>query len=96
MIKAELEAQLALLETLVPICDVRGMDVLEKYAAGMAEVCKQAVYDEISPDPAVYMASCSYSRGQGDVWLGLSKMRETVSRKIADVRQQLDAIRKEE
>ena len=95
MDKAQLQAQLTLLETLVPVCEERGMEVLEKYATVQAEACKQAVYEERGSDPAVYMASCSYYRGQGDVWLALSRMRSMVSSGIADVRQQLDALGKE-
>jgi len=95
MDKVALEKKLKSLEPLVAIAELPGMKVLEEYAKTQREACKEALYNERDPDPAVYMASCSYHRGQGDTWMWIANMRSIVASEIAGVRQQLAALRKE-
>ena len=94
-LKERLQTQLKALESLVPIVELPGFPVIEQYAEGQLDACQKAVYNEREADPTANLVNCSYIRGQGDVWMSLSKMRSTVASRIADVRRQLAALRKE-
>ena len=90
-----LEAELEALLTLAPVCEAPGFKAVEEYARRQFEASVAEAYNESAVDPAQYLASCMYYRGQGDTWMVLSEMRTGVASRIAGVRQQLDALGKE-
>ena len=94
--KKYLDAELAALLTLAPVCEAPGFKVIEVYARKQFEASVEEVFNEKSIDPAQHMASCAFYRGQGETWRVLSEMRTVVASRIAGVRQQLDALRKED
>ncbi len=94
--KKYLEAKLGALQSLVPICEAPGFEVVESYARKQMNASVEEVYKESEVDPARHLASCSYYRGQGDTWMWISEMRTKVALGIADVRRQLNALRKED
>jgi len=91
-----LKEELVALEKMSAVAEERGFEHLEKYASLQADACVLRTYTEASADPAVHLAQCQFYRGQGNVWAALSSMRANVASRIADVRQQLARIRKED
>ena len=92
----DLKAQLAHLQALVPVCELPGWELVERYAKTQLAACKEQMYGVSDPDAARYMAKCQFYRGQGDTWLWLMEMRSRVAMEIADIRQRLAALEKEE
>jgi hypothetical protein len=96
MRERDLEEKMVLLRRMARVCDESGFDLFQKYAAEQFRACESAVFAENESDPALHLANAQYTRGQGHVWKGLMNMREGVEKEIANVRQQLKALRKEE
>ena len=96
MRKEDLEAELKLLAQLERVTQVKGLDVLEQYAATQFKACENKTFVEDASDPSLHLANCQFYRGQGHVWYWIQNMRKSVEAKIALVRQELTAHRKEE